>query len=88
MSTLSLRAVVLAVVPFALATSACSAPVVAEGNVESTEDELRTSYADLSEALASEDSTTLTQALANDDPLNTRLPGKSTSLYDVLIGCL
>ncbi len=31
---------------------------------------------------------TLVNALANDDPLNTRLPGKQTSLYQALIGCL
>ena len=31
---------------------------------------------------------TLTQALANGDPLHTRLPGKTTSLYDALVGCL
>lgn len=31
---------------------------------------------------------TLVSALNNDDPLNTRLPGKKVSLYETLIGCL
>lgn len=30
----------------------------------------------------------LTSALAGDDPLNAKLPGKDTSIYDALIGCL
>ena len=30
----------------------------------------------------------LATALAGDDPLNAPLPGKQTSIYDALIGCL
>lgn len=30
----------------------------------------------------------LTSALAGDDPLHAKLPGRSTSIYDALIGCL
>lgn len=32
--------------------------------------------------------TALATALAGDNPLTAKLPGRSTSIYDALIGCL